>query len=531
MPGAMPSAIDREAAGAAPSSAAPPSRSFFRSLYARCVGEEQEEQQAAAAGGAYSCGQPAAGDSREMQQLRMQLAQMQAQLAAQQVASAVVPPPPQDTAAVVVTENPFRFSKAELLKLSMTCDPAVLKNEMTLAMARLKTRSSAAYQLLNFTSDEFEAAMSSSADWRNINSLLATFFVSVIDNEKPHGRNFYKKAAKQPEILESGYSIGCYLISTTEPKTGKELEECVLRIQNEQYFQMGMTQLQTEEAAEQLRRDWAQTVAGRAGIANDSLRVLVKKFPASVKAEAEKYESEINESEILGQTLRWDFDQMTDILAVLLRRKPDLGPTAPTPFDSNAVDAAKNKWSGPCPCCGKNGHGPLECPTKCSKCGEKSCPGNYGGVCVVCCDEPVPAVVNNATRTKPIPEKIRLILAAANEQHRAKLAGMKKEASNVESPNSSITFWNQPQWGSDAEAHALELAQPPPFLLEKPLLRASRPPRCQRRTSGLRRRRGSRATEERSWLRQVARLTERRLAVWRAVRAEIDREAVGGGMR
>ena len=63
-----------------------------------------------------------------------------------------------------MTENPFGFSKAELLKLSMTCDPAVPKSEMTLLMARLKTHSSAAYQLLGFTSDEYEAAMSSSAD-------------------------------------------------------------------------------------------------------------------------------------------------------------------------------------------------------------------------------------------------------------------------------------------------------------------------------------------------------------------------------
>ena len=46
MPGAMPNTMSREAA--APPSAAPP-RSFFRSIFARCAGEEQEQQAADAA--------------------------------------------------------------------------------------------------------------------------------------------------------------------------------------------------------------------------------------------------------------------------------------------------------------------------------------------------------------------------------------------------------------------------------------------------------------------------------------------------
>ena len=60
----------------------------------------------------------------------------------------------------------------------------------------LKQRSPAAYQLLHFSSAEYEAAIESSADWRNINSQLATLFVSLIDTEKPHGKSFYKKVAK-----------------------------------------------------------------------------------------------------------------------------------------------------------------------------------------------------------------------------------------------------------------------------------------------------------------------------------------------
>ena len=52
VPGAMPNMMSREAA--APPSAAPP-RSFFRSTFARCAGEEQE-QQAADAADAFSIG-------------------------------------------------------------------------------------------------------------------------------------------------------------------------------------------------------------------------------------------------------------------------------------------------------------------------------------------------------------------------------------------------------------------------------------------------------------------------------------------
>jgi len=159
MPGAMPSAMSREAA--APSAAAPP-RTFWRSIFARCVGEEQE-QQAASAGDAYSCGQPAAaGDPQEVLQLRMQVAQMQAQMAARERAAseAVLPP---YAGAVVTTENPFGFSKTELQKLSMTCDPAVLKSETTLILARLQPRSAAACQLLSFSTTEYETAMASGA--------------------------------------------------------------------------------------------------------------------------------------------------------------------------------------------------------------------------------------------------------------------------------------------------------------------------------------------------------------------------------
>ena len=85
----------------------------------------------------------------------MQLAQMQALLAAQQSAPAVVAPPPHDAGAVVMTENSFGFPKAELLKLGMTCDPAAVKKEMTLLLARLKQRSPAACQLLSFSSAEY----------------------------------------------------------------------------------------------------------------------------------------------------------------------------------------------------------------------------------------------------------------------------------------------------------------------------------------------------------------------------------------
>ena len=67
----------------------------------------------------------------------------------------------------------------------MGCDPADLKGEMTIVMARLKQRSLDAYQLLHFSSAEYEAAIESSADWRDINSQLATLLVSLIDTEKP----------------------------------------------------------------------------------------------------------------------------------------------------------------------------------------------------------------------------------------------------------------------------------------------------------------------------------------------------------
>jgi hypothetical protein len=270
-------------------------------------------------------------------------------------------------------------------------------------VARLKTHSLAAHQLLHLSSVEFEAAMSSSSEWREVNSQLATFFLCLIDKEKPYGKSFYQKAIKHPEILESGYAIGSYLIASTEPKTGKELEERLHRVQSDPYFSMGMSELQAAEAAGRLESDWSLTVAGRAGINNDLLRTLIQKFPASLKADAEKYESEINESEVLGRELRWDFEQMTSILAVLLRRKPVLGQPEPPSFP--CVNATEQRGRSTCPCCGQQGHVARDCPTVCTVCNEKSCPGNAGNACIVCTAVDIPATVKDATKPgRPIPD-------------------------------------------------------------------------------------------------------------------------------
>ncbi|MBO8631054.1 hypothetical protein INO08_15225, partial [Staphylococcus aureus] len=36
-----------------------------------------------------------------------------------------------------------------------------------------------------------------------------------------------------------------------------------------------------------------------------------------------------------------------------------------------------------CPCCGKSGHYARDCPTSCSVCKHRSCPGNFGSRCVI----------------------------------------------------------------------------------------------------------------------------------------------------
>ena len=83
--------------------------------------------------------------------------------------------------------------------------------------------------------------------------------MSLIDKEQPHGKNFYTKAAKRPDLLTSGYMISSYLILSTNPQTGKELEERVLRVQDNQYFDSagGMTRLEAEAAAAQLESHWS----------------------------------------------------------------------------------------------------------------------------------------------------------------------------------------------------------------------------------------------------------------------------------
>jgi len=124
-----------------------------------------------------------------------------------------------------------------------------------------------------------------------------------------------------------------------------------------------------------------------------------------------------------------------------------------------------------CACCGQPGHLAPACPTVCTQCKEKSCPGNAGGVCVVCVDVDIPAVVTDATLMKrPLRDWVRdkLVLAQAKWRAAQNAGAAVKEASNVEalSGSSRINFWNGSDWRGQSEAHALE-AQPPPFLLKQ----------------------------------------------------------------
>ena len=143
----------------------------------------------------------------------------------------------------------------------------------------------------------------------------------------------------------------------------------------------------------------------------------------------------------------WDFDLMTSILAVLLRRKPNLNQPAPPPIPS--VNATEQRGRPTCPCCGQQGHVAKECPTVCTVCSEKACPGNAGGACIVCTSADIPAVVKDATKLgRTIPDWCHERLVEAQKKWRAKTAADKtaKEASNVEAPfgSSRVTFWNSP---------------------------------------------------------------------------------------
>lgn len=322
---------------------------------------------------------------------------------------------------------PFNISKFELETLAFDCNPAYLPSWFSLFLARLPTFSLDAAHLLRMPELDMRACVHSpdpvvAGRWQLVDTSLASLLLCLMKKESTHAQNFLATLSNNPTSLTSGYNIARLLVNTTTPQTSAELQEARRRIDTGIYFKIGMAREQTEAAAHQLRRDWLNTPAAQAPGTHDLIYCLIKKFPSSLSNEANLYETRLSECQVVGTPPPWTFEQLTAILAVALRREPrDGGVPQVNAAEASAGGRPTSRMQ--CFACGKFGHPTVLCTTKCSKCGQRSCPGNYGDPCVI--HEPIfPETVLNAAGAK-VPQAIRDRLAKLHASHHDALASQK----------------------------------------------------------------------------------------------------------
>ena len=325
------------------------------------------------------------------------------------------------------------FSAAELEAMRGDVDPTKLPDWLSMIGERLSVKSLEAQQLFRCTADDARDRLEHPQEgerWRAVDKELSSVLVALIDRKSEHAEDFFASVASKPGVLSSGTAIKQQLLISTEATTSFEYTERKLRLEQQPYFKMGMTDLETKRAARLLQRDWCQTPAGRQDDSNDLMQRLISKFPRELSPQAEKYSAETAECEILGKSYPWSYQQLVQILSVLLRRHVTVQPAA---FDANATEQRGGGGGEPnnsirCQACGKPGHRTGQCPTVCDVCGERACPGNAGKDCIVCSAVDIPATVTDALGRRPMPDWARYVLVEAQQRIRAKQAAAKTAA-------------------------------------------------------------------------------------------------------
>ena len=265
------------------------------------------------------------------------------------------------------THDNLGFSKSEIESMKNDADPSTIPKWLPFITARIAAKCADAHALLSMDSQTYYQAMTDPS-WRGLDSHLASFIISVVDGTKPHAKIFYEKAASKG-YLNSGYLLVGALSDACNLQTSAEREERDSRLEENQYFKMGMTALEAAQASSQLKLDWSTTAAASAGNISDLISRLIKNFPYELQAEAKAFKRELTTCEITGQPLPWDYDQLSNVLAVGLRSMATNVNDQKLGLNMHASKKLK------CNHCGGD-HKPFECPqlTPCNTCGEKLCP-------------------------------------------------------------------------------------------------------------------------------------------------------------
>lgn len=393
--------------------AAGPFNNFLRTAFGcgvpSAVEEEDDQQECSSASRPTNINQPSSADT-ELQQLRARVLALEAERRAtsptyhmngsstpgnnvsNMPSNNNVPDQQPPGSLQSTTYLPFGFNKTEIEVLRTDADPNDLSAWITLVASRLQTKSIDASHLLASTHVQAQALFNDpnkGSYWRSIDANLSTLLFALVRSESKYAKRFYTKATKKPGVLASGHALAMELMQTTQVKTTAEHKERKERLENEQYFKIGMNEFDADQAAQSLRRDWQGTASGQMGDEKDLIAKLLSKFPPELQTQQDKLECQLSECEILGTELPWDFDQLADILAVLLRRRQKN--VAPPP--RTEVSAAERREQlkndkGPCTNCGGTHHW-LHCTlAPCSTCGRRWCQGARHMQCYSLLDEP-----------------------------------------------------------------------------------------------------------------------------------------------
>lgn len=80
---------------------------------------------------------------------------------------------------------------------------------------------------------------------------LASFLLCLMKKEGMFAQNFLAKLSKKSQSLSSGYAFLNLLIDSTIPQTVAEYDEVQKRIEQGDYFQVGMTNFEEQRQRQQ----------------------------------------------------------------------------------------------------------------------------------------------------------------------------------------------------------------------------------------------------------------------------------------
>ena len=276
------------------------------------------------------------------------------------------------------------FSTKEIPSLKCTCKPDAIPGWQVMFVGRTKARSASAYKCLCVYTDAEIAAMppDARAVVRGYDIMMAGHLLAVIDDSVTNEDAAFvrtkiadRETASPGTVASSGRVIWRIIDEVIKPKHGSELKNLESELKKA-FFSMQQTPLKVKLAAARLKTLRAQLPEGSRGGERKLLKALLKKFPAELADDAERFKRKMNECEVRLMPYEWTYEQLTAILASLIGDASSIA-------EANAADTPRNRGGAigtaefeGCLNCGMTNHTTKRCMTQpCGFCGMRFCFG------------------------------------------------------------------------------------------------------------------------------------------------------------